>query len=80
MYCLCVNVYCHRVTTQLQLINIILHQNFYGKGLHCLLRSGSWSACAQIAVNDIPNNINHCVTLMVHKEFRHLADGRHNKS
>jgi hypothetical protein len=23
MYCLCVNVYCHRVTTQLQLINII---------------------------------------------------------
>jgi len=24
MYCLCVNVYCHRVTTQLQLINIYL--------------------------------------------------------
>jgi len=23
MYCLCVNMYCHRVTTQLQLINII---------------------------------------------------------
>jgi len=23
MYCLCINVYCHRVTTQLQLINII---------------------------------------------------------
>jgi len=22
MYCLCVNVYCHRVTTQLQLINV----------------------------------------------------------
>jgi hypothetical protein len=22
MYCLCVNVYCHRMTTQLQLINI----------------------------------------------------------
>jgi len=22
MYCLCVNVYCHQVTTQLQLINI----------------------------------------------------------
>jgi len=22
MYCLCVNVYCHRVTTQVQLINI----------------------------------------------------------
>jgi len=22
MYCLCVNVYCHRVTTQLQLTNI----------------------------------------------------------
>jgi asparagine synthetase B (glutamine-hydrolysing) len=22
MYCLCVNVYCHRVSTQLQLINI----------------------------------------------------------
>jgi len=25
MYCLCVNVYCHRVTTQLQLINISYH-------------------------------------------------------
>jgi hypothetical protein len=24
VYCLCVNVYCHRVTTQLQLINILL--------------------------------------------------------
>jgi len=24
MYCLCVNVYCHRVTTQLQLINIYI--------------------------------------------------------
>jgi hypothetical protein len=23
MHCVCVNVYCHRVTTQLQLINII---------------------------------------------------------
>ena len=29
MYCLCVNVYCHRVTTQLQLINISFHN------LHC---------------------------------------------
>jgi hypothetical protein len=26
MYCLCVNVYCHRVTTQLQLINISYHK------------------------------------------------------
>ena len=25
MYCLCVNVYCHRVTTQLQLTNILYH-------------------------------------------------------
>ena len=25
MYCLCVNVYCHRVTTQLRLINIPYH-------------------------------------------------------
>jgi len=25
VYCLCVNVYCHRVTTQLQLINILLY-------------------------------------------------------
>jgi hypothetical protein len=24
MYCLCVNVYCHRVTTELQLINILI--------------------------------------------------------
>jgi hypothetical protein len=31
MYCLCVNVYCHRVTTQLWLINISyqLHKQFY---------------------------------------------------
>ena len=27
MYCLCVNVYCHRVATQLQLINIPYHIN-----------------------------------------------------
>jgi hypothetical protein len=27
VYCLCVNVYCHRVTTQLQLINISHHTN-----------------------------------------------------
>ena len=25
MYCLCVNVYCHRLTTQLQLINVSYH-------------------------------------------------------
>jgi len=32
MYCLCVNVYCHRVTTQLQLIiNIILYIYIYIK-------------------------------------------------
>jgi hypothetical protein len=29
MYCLCVNVYCHWVTTQLQLINIIWCVSFY---------------------------------------------------
>jgi hypothetical protein len=32
MYCLCVNVYCHRVTTQLQLMNISYHigiESFY---------------------------------------------------
>ena len=28
MYCLCVNVYCHRVTNQLQLINIISYHVF----------------------------------------------------
>jgi len=27
MYCLCVNVYCHRVTTQLQLTNISYHKH-----------------------------------------------------
>ena len=29
MYCLCVNVYCHRVTTQLQLINIYIYICIY---------------------------------------------------
>jgi hypothetical protein len=29
MYCLCVNVYCHRVTTQLQLINILYHVSYH---------------------------------------------------
>jgi hypothetical protein len=29
VYCLCVNVYCHRVTTQLQLINILLYYYYY---------------------------------------------------
>jgi hypothetical protein len=33
MYCLCVNVYCHRVTTQLQLINISYHISSRGNGL-----------------------------------------------
>ena len=30
VYCLCVNVYCHRVTTQLQLINISYRHMFSG--------------------------------------------------
>jgi hypothetical protein len=29
MYCLCVNVYCHRVSTQLQLTNISIYQYTY---------------------------------------------------
>jgi hypothetical protein len=39
MYCLCVNVYCHRVTTQLQLINI--SYKLLGKipGIHWI---GGW--------------------------------------
>jgi len=32
MYCLCVNVYCHWVTTQLQLINISYHIDNYVRG------------------------------------------------
>ena len=38
MYCLCVNVYCHRVTTQLQLTNIIIiiaMSGFGGLGVAC---------------------------------------------
>ena len=31
MYCLCVNVYCHRVTTQLQLTNISKYIKIYQK-------------------------------------------------
>jgi len=43
VYCLCVNVYCHRVTTQLQLINISYHidNEYYQKYLgisECHLR------------------------------------------
>jgi len=37
MYCLCVNVYCHRVTTQYQLVNIsnkILHVIFHENSLN----------------------------------------------
>jgi hypothetical protein len=34
VYCLCVNVYCHRVTTQLQLINISYY--YYLDLLQCL--------------------------------------------
>ena len=29
MYCLCVNVYCHRVTTQLHLTNISYHISYH---------------------------------------------------
>ena len=31
MYCLCVNVYCHRVTTQLQLTSISYHYMMHGQ-------------------------------------------------
>jgi hypothetical protein len=31
MYCLCVNVYCHRVRTQLQLINISYYNKLFNK-------------------------------------------------
>ena len=31
MYCLCVNVYCHRVTTQLQLTNISYYIKYIDK-------------------------------------------------
>jgi hypothetical protein len=45
MYCLCVNVYCHRVTTQLQLINIISYtldelQLLEAKGIKCVILNG----------------------------------------
>ena len=41
MYCLCVNVYCHRVTTQLQLTNISYHllgfpTALFAKSIHFL--------------------------------------------
>ena len=36
MYCLCVNVYCHRVTTQLQLTNISYHIFHLGKVRECV--------------------------------------------
>jgi hypothetical protein len=32
MYCLCVNVYCHRLTTQLQLLNIIYYIIYHISG------------------------------------------------
>ena len=41
IYCLCVNVYCHRVTTQLQLTNISyhkgmrIHQAFVNAAVNC---------------------------------------------
>jgi hypothetical protein len=41
MYCLCVNVYCHRVTAQLQLINILYHIK-YGLSTLCVHREGLW--------------------------------------
>ena len=35
MYCLCVNVVCHRVTTQLQLTNISIYQFINFSGMFC---------------------------------------------
>jgi hypothetical protein len=41
MYCLYVNVYCHRVTTQLQLINTLSYHHISVMELgHLLTRSG----------------------------------------
>ena len=38
MYCLCVNVYCHRVTTQLQLTNISISY-YVCRAVRCLITS-----------------------------------------
>ena len=43
MYCLCVNVYCHRVTTQLQLTNISYHISYL-----------SFSDCNYLYVRAVP--------------------------
>jgi hypothetical protein len=42
IYCLCVNVYCHRVTTQMQLINISYHIKFRVKV--CMEAVSTWEA------------------------------------
>jgi len=48
MYCLCVNVYCHQVTTQLQLINISYHtflEDFHTKTLYAVFVSPILAIC-----------------------------------
>jgi len=42
MYCLCVNVYCHRVTTQLQLINKCIYIHHIIKAYHLTLYWARW--------------------------------------
>jgi hypothetical protein len=44
VYCLCVNVYCHRVTTQLQLINILLLTSPWSQ---VVLEDSNWSRSSQ---------------------------------
>ena len=45
MYCLCVNVYCHRVATQLQLINISYHISY--------VTQGSLTKCQELYKNSL---------------------------
>jgi hypothetical protein len=56
MYCLCVNVYCHRVTTQLQLINI-LYRIQGSDSLDCLNLEGKTAETSVTSYQPTSRNI-----------------------
>jgi len=51
MYCLCVNVYCHRVTTQLQLTNISYHFQNSEESPHQAIRMAADDNVAHVLID-----------------------------
>jgi hypothetical protein len=64
MYCLCVNVYCHRVSTQLQLANIY-HTSFAPYGHH---EANTARKCKRCSLHNVGLGIDEEASEVLHLE------------